>query len=263
MTAAAPAPLSSDPIGALERGNWRLALNLLRDSPERATGLQPRLAAELRSIGRSMAHRAVGDHVRAEYILSDTAQSLSRPGSVLRLLNHTGLPRLALPPDPGLTIKPPLYQTALLVWREQGEIARLRSPGQHRSEMSEDQMTLVLAMVEHLCWVQFDPGTWQGRTPDAEALAIERRIHEAITSQRDGLLASATDIRRLRVARSGAMSKTVWDHVGRYIGLRRLAMAELARRPRPPWTAAKAPDGMPARTGALLAWMAAQERAAA
>lgn len=259
MTAAAPVPVNSDPISALERGNWRRALSLLRDAPGRATDLDPRLGAELRAIGRSMAHRAVGEHVRAEYFLSGSARSLNRQWPFLRLASHTGLPRLALPSDPPPGTRPPLYLTALLVWREQSEIARLRSPGQDRSEMSEDQSILVLAMVEHLCWVQFDPGTWQGTTPDGEALDIEHRIEELIGSQREGLLASATDIRRLRVPRSGAMSKTVWDHVGRYIGLRRLAMAELARRPRPPWTAAKGPDGMPARTGALLAWMCARE----
>jgi len=256
-----PAPANATPIGALERGDWRSALALLRNARGVGASLDPRLGAELRAIARSMANRAAGDHVRAEFILSGTARNLHQHWPILRLANHGDLVRLArpAPPDPSKAA-PPLYRIGLLAWREQNEIARLRAPIREPPPgLTEDQYTLVLAMVEYLCWVQFDPGTWLSATPDDEAAVVEVRVHELIASPRDGLLRSATDMRRLRGQTAGPMTRAVWDRTNKYLGLRRLAMAELARRPRPPWTATDGPAGIAPRTGALLAWTAAQE----
>jgi hypothetical protein len=170
---------------------------------------------------------------------------------------------LALPPEPDAgSPAHRMFRTVRLIWREQGELARLRQQaGERPAGLTADRHVLVLAFVEYLCWLQFDTGTWLADIPDdEEAAAVDTGIAEFLNSPRDCLLRSATEVRRLHRPAAGGMTRAVWDRANQYRGLRRLAMQELARRPAPPWTEQARPNGAPARSGARLAWEAARER---
>ncbi len=260
MSATPKAP--ADPISALERGDWRAALNLLRQTQRFGTAQDAMLDVELRTIARSMADRAAGFHVSAWSKLAIASSNLHHQRAALPTLANGGnVIRLALPAsvDPHSAALP-AFRTVRLIWREQSELAQLRRcASEPPAGLTEDQHLLVLAVVEYLCWVQFDPGTWLRESPDDEAAAVEARVGELVVKPREGLLRSATDVRRLRRPTAGAMTRAVWDRANQYGGLRRLAMHELGRRSEPPWTESKGSDRIPARTGAMLAWRAAQE----
>ncbi len=255
----------ADPIRALERGNWRTAIDLLRQVDPAATPHDVLLGADLRTIARSMARRAAGDHGEAWTTLAIASSSLHRRQPNLPVVpsNGTGVVRLALPPEPDAgSAAHRTFRTVRLIWREQSELARLRhQAGERPAGLTADRYVLVLAFVEYLCWLQFDTGTWLAEIPaDEEAAAVDDSIAEFLNSPRDCLLRSATDVRRLHRPAAGGMTRAVWDRANQYRGLRRLAMLELARRPAPPWTEqSKQPNGVPARTGARLAWQAARE----
>jgi hypothetical protein len=251
----------SAPVEALELGDWRGASVMLHDPNGVIDGLGPRLGVALRVIARSMAWRAAGSPGRASALLSDAALSLR-----VRLPVQPGPDGLiALPSAP----KPdgPAYQAwrvVRLVWREQRELAWLRTrTTQHPPDLTPDQHILVLAVVEYLCWVQFDRGTWlvessDTATRDREIADVESRIEELLTRPRDALLRCATELRRLNGQKSGDMTRAVWDRGHSYRGLRNLAIQELADRPPPPWTQPAPPDDVPARAGACTAWQSAR-----
>jgi hypothetical protein len=258
------APAEADPIRCLEDGDWRTGLALLLAPPPAGLALDAMLAVELRTIARSLADRAGGHHVAAWTGLGVAAANLHRQRPAFPVLPDSAgdAVRLALPAEP--TADGPARQAwriVRLIWREQGELARLRryASATPPEGLTRDRYILVLAVVEYLCWVQFDPATWLRDPPDDRAaIAAAESVDELWGTPRSGLLRSATDLRRLLGQESGDMTRPVWDSIGKYCGLRRLALRELARRSPPPWTdLAAGSTTTPARVGAWLAWTAA------
>ncbi|MEU4193143.1 hypothetical protein AB0E69_14685 [Kribbella sp. NPDC026611] len=246
MTGEAAVPTSTPAdllaVQALESGNWRSALGVL-GSGQVADAY---LGANLRTVARAMGFRAAGDHGQAWDALGKAAAGMVRRQPGLPQLPSGDGVRLALPPEyPGLG-----YRALRLIWREQGELSRLRRQAAHRPNgMTPDRYMLVLAFVEYLCWVELDLETTL-LPPDQHVVLRDRR--------RDGFLASATSLRRLHNPAAGDMTRAVWDRADQYHGLRRLAMLELAARGAPPWTEVAAPEGCPVRNGARIAWTMAQ-----
>jgi hypothetical protein len=244
-------------IDSLELGNWRKAWQILSDGGV----ADAYIGADLRTVARAMSYRAAGEHGRAWTTLGIAAASVHRRQPAVPVLPGKGLDvvRLALPPDPGEQAGA-AFRTVRLIWREQGELSRLRRQAAETPVgLTQDRHTLLLAFVEYLCWVECDRESWmQEEPPDDESAAMDARIHEFRERRRDGFLRSATELRRLDRPRAGGMTRAVWDRAGQYYGLRRMAMDELASRPPPPWVESAAPAGTPARKGARLAWTMAQ-----
>ena len=246
-------------IDALEFGNWRRALEVLRDG----NLTDAYLGADLRTVARAMSYRAAGEHGLAWRTLGIAAASVHRRQRAIPVLpaRDGEVVRLALPPAPA--VEGPaasVFRTVRLIWREQGELSRLRSQAAERpSGLTQDRHILLLAFVEYLCWVECDRETWlQESTADGGSAAVEARIDEFRDRRREGFLRSATELRRLHRPSAGGMTRPVWDRADQYVGLRRLALHELASRPPPPWTESATPAGCPARKGALRAWQIAQ-----
>ncbi|MFG1627644.1 hypothetical protein [Kribbella sp. NPDC049227] len=252
---AAPGEIAA--INELELGNWRTAWRILAagDLTDAYTG------ADLRTIARAMSYRAAGDFSLAWSALGVAAASVHRrqPGIPVASPQGTDVVRFALPPDPGPRAGA-AYRTVRLIWREQGELHRLRRQAAERPiGMTQDRHILLLAFVEYLCWVECDRESWlQEAATDDESASVEARIHEFRERRREGFLRGATDLRRLDRPTAGVMTRTVWDRIDQYYGLRRLAMQELGRRPAPPWVDSVVPEGTPARKGASVAWTMAQ-----
>jgi hypothetical protein len=240
-------------IDALEFGNWRTARRILSEG-----GLTDAyIGADLRTVARAMSYRAAGDHGLAWTTLGIAAASVHRrqPGVPVLLAKGLDVVRLALPPEPGGNAGA-AFRTVRLIWREQGELSRLRrQAAEHPIGQTQDGHTLLLAVVEQMCWIEFDRETWlQETAPEEEGV----RIDELRERRRDGFLRSATELRRLHRPTAGQMTRAVWDRADKYCGLRRMATYELASRPPPPWVESVSPAGTPARKGAQIAWTIAQ-----
>jgi hypothetical protein len=257
-------------IEALELGNWRKASRILHED-----GLPDAyLAAVLMRVARAMSHRAAGEHSLAWTILGGAAAQLRRLHSRLPCLsvNETGLVddipswpgevvRLALPPKPAAGGEAELvFRSVRLIWREQQELSDLfRRIAERSTDLTPATHILVLAFVEYMCWVRHDPGTWTRAMPvDEEAAAVEERIDGLRDGLRTEFLRSATDLRRLRYPAAGEMSLMVWSVGGKYNGLQRLAILELARRSAPPWIDSAKPADCPFRLGSVNAWQFAR-----
>ena len=249
----------------LELGCWREASRILDE-----VGLSDAyLTAILMGVARAMSYRAAGDHGLAWATLGVAAARMHRryPRLPLQSVNETGeeddipswpgeVVRLALPRQPAAGGDAELvYRAVQLIWREQGELSDLfRWSAEPPSGLTADKHILVLAFVEYMCWVRHDPGTWTRTAPaDEEAAAVEERIGELRDGLRAAFLRSATDLRRLRRPDAGEMSRMVWNGAGKYNGLQRLAILELARRSAPPWVDSAKPADCPARQSALNA----------
>ncbi|MEU4292943.1 hypothetical protein AB0E63_32360 [Kribbella sp. NPDC026596] len=244
-------------IAALELGNWRTARRILSEGEL----TDAYIGADLRTVARAMSYRAAGEHGRAWTTLGIAAASVHRRQPALPVLPAKGLDvvRLALPPDPGEQAGA-AFRTVRLIWREQGELSRLRrQAAESPIGLTQDRHILLLAFIEYLCWVECDRESWLQETPpDDDSASVEARIDEFRERRRDGFLRSATDLRRLQRPTAGGMTRAVWDRADQYFGLRRMAMEELARRLPPPWGESATPAGTPRRKGAQLAWMMAQ-----
>jgi hypothetical protein len=241
-------------IGALESGNWRTALRVLGAGRV----VDAYLGTNLRTVARAMAFRAAGEHGRAWETLGIAAAGIARRQPGVPVVT-TDVVRLALPPEhAGLA-----FRTIRLIWREQSELSSLRSLAADRpSGMPQDRHILVLAVVEYLSWLELDLDTSLTElAADEGRPLVGQQLSELRDRRREGFLRSATDLRQLPLPRAGTMTKTVWGRAGGYHGLRRLALLELAERPEPPWTDSPAPASCPARTGARMAWMLAQQAA--
>ncbi|WP_410789086.1 hypothetical protein [Kribbella sp. C-35] len=252
-SSASPAIAAGDleAIGALESGNWRIALRML-GAGRVADAF---LGTNLRTVARAMAFRAAGEHGRAWETLGIAAAGIARHQPGVPVVT-TDVVRLALPPEHA----GPAFRTVRLIWREQSELSNLRSLAADRpSGMPQDRHILVLAFVEYLSWLELDLDTslTELATDEGRPL-VGQQLSELRDRRREGFLRSATDLRQLPLPRAGTMTKTVWGRAGGYHGLRRLALLELAERPEPPWTDSPAPASCPARTGARMAWMLAQ-----
>jgi hypothetical protein len=250
----------TDPILALEIGDWRTAQRLLRNDRL----YDAMLGAELRTIARAMAYRAAGRHSSAWSTLAITSANLRRRNPVLPVLRSSGIDatQLALPPEPEFgSMSWPAYRTIRLICREQGELRLLRrQAGESPVGLTEDRRILVLAFIEYLCWVEFDLDTWAPKCPaDEETAACEIGIAELADRRRDTFLRSASDLRRFSRPTAGGMTKSVWSRVGQYGGLRWLALSELATRPEPSWTEPAMSGRLPVRLWAQNAWQAAQK----
>jgi len=251
-------------IGALELGDWREALRILQHSGP----ADAHLAAVLHRVARAMSFRAAGDHGLAWAILGVAATRMLDQYTDLPCLavNETGdvdgipswpgeVERLALPPRPSFGGHAELvYRSVRLIWREQHELSYLFQRVAERSvELTPATHILVLSFVEYMCWVRHDPSTWTAPVEE-EPLDAEKRIAELRDGLRVGFLRSATDLRRLNQPAAGDMSLMVWNDSGRYNGVQRLAILELARRPAPPWVGLSKPVDCPARLSAVNAW---------
>jgi hypothetical protein len=169
--------------------------------------------------------------------------------------------RLALPAEPPAGGHAELvFRTVRLIWREQQELSDLFRRSVERSTgLSPAMHILVLAFVEYMCWVRHDPGTWtKTEAVDEEAAAVELRIDALRDGLRADFLHSATDLRRLRQPAAGEMSLMIWNNGGKYNGLQRLAILELARRSAPPWVDSARPADCPVRLSAVSAWQFAR-----
>ncbi|GAA3573379.1 hypothetical protein [Kribbella ginsengisoli] len=249
----------TDPILALEIGEWRTAQRLLR-ADRRYDAM---LGAELRTIARAMAYRAAGEHGAAWSTLVVTAANLRRRFPKLPVLRPNGIDaiQLALPPEPEPgSAGRPLYETIRLICREQGELRLLRrQAGESGGGLTEDRRILVLAFIEAVCWVELDLDTWAPKNPpDDEIVVQETRIAELADRRRDAFLRSASNLRRLARPTAGDMTKSVWDRADQYCGLRYLALSELAGRPQPPWSEPALLGRLPVRTWAQNAWQMAR-----
>lgn len=249
----------TDPILALEIGEWRSAQRLLR-ADRRYDGM---LGAELRTIARAMAYRAAGEHESAWNALAVTAASFRRQFPRLPVIRPNGIDaiQLALPLEPELgSPGRPAYDTIRLICREQGELRQLRRQASESSTgLTEDRRILVLAFIEAVCWVELDLDTWAPKSPpDDEVALLETRIAELADRRRDAFLRSASNLRRLARPAAGDMTKSVWDRADQYCGLRWLALSELAGRPVPPWSEPALSGRLPVRTWAQNAWQMAR-----
>ena len=244
-------------IAALELGNWRTAWRILSEGEL----TDAYVGADLRTVVRAMSYRAAGEHGRAWATLGIAAASVHRRQPAVPVVPAKGpdVVRLALPPDPGEAAGA-AFRTVRLIWREQGELSRLRRQAAVPSiGLTQDRQILLLTVVESMCWGECDRETWLQMTPaDDESARVEALIDEFRDRRREGFLRSATDLRRLHDPEAGGMTRAVWDRAGQYYGLRRMALEELASRPPPPWVDSATPGGTPARKGAQLAWMMAQ-----
>jgi hypothetical protein len=257
-------------IEALELGNWRKASRILHE----AELLDAYLATTLMRVARAMSYRAIGEHSRAWTTLGGAALQLRRrhPRLPCLAVNDTGqiddvpswpgeVERLALPPKPAAGGDAELiFRAVRLIWREQQELSELFQRIAERSaELTPATHILVLAFVEYMCWVRHDPATWTKAAPvDEEAAAVEERIDALRDGLRAEFLRSATDLRRLRYPSAGEMSLMVWSNGGKYNGLQRLAIRELARRPEPPWAGPGKPADCPSRLSSVNAWQFAR-----
>jgi hypothetical protein len=257
-------------IEALELGNWRKASRILHD----ADLPDAYLAVVLMRVARAMSYRAVGEFSLAWTTLGGAAGQLRRrlPGLPLLSVNETGLvddipswpgevERLALPTKPATGGRAELvYRSVRLIWREQQELSDLfRRIAERSTELTPATHVLVLAFVEYMCWVRHDPGTWTKTAAiDEEAAALELRIDALRDGLRADFLRSATDLRRLHQPAAGEMSLMVWNNGGKYNGLQRLAILELARRSAPPWVDSAKPDDCPVRLSSTSAWQFAR-----
>jgi hypothetical protein len=257
-------------IEALELGNWRKASRILYDVdlPDAY------LAVVLMRVARAMSYRAVGEFRLAWTTLGGAAGQLHRrlDGHPRLAVNETGLVdgipswpgevvRLALPPKPPDGGQAELvFRVVRLIWREQQELSDLfRRIAERPIELTPAMHILVLAFVEYMCWVRHDPGTWtKTGAVDEEAAAVEVRIDALRDGLRAGFLRSATDLRRLSQPTAGEMSLMVWNNGGKYNGLQRLAILELARRSAPPWVDSAKPADCPVRLSSISAWQFAR-----
>jgi hypothetical protein len=249
----------TDPIHALEIGEWRTAQSLLRTDRR----YDAMLGAELRTIARAMAYRAAGEHGRAWSALAIAAASLHRRFPWLPVLRANGNDaiQLALPPEPAQdSAGRATYDTIRLICREQGELRFLRKQvNEGKAGLTEDRRILVLAFIEAVCWVEFDLDSWAPKSPpDEEVAGLERHIAELADRRRDAFLRSASNLRRLARPTAGGMTKSVWDRADQYCGVRWLALSELAGRSEPPWTEPALAGRVPVRTWAQNAWQMAR-----
>ncbi|MDX6260074.1 MAG: hypothetical protein QOH84_1762 [Kribbellaceae bacterium] len=246
----------TDPIDALEIGQWRRAQLLLR-SDRRYDAL---LGAELRTIALAMAYRAAGEHGSAWSTLAIAATNLQRRIPRLPVLRSNGNDaiQLVLPPEPEQNSA--VYRTIRLICREQGELRHLRRQvNEGKAGLTEDRRILVLAFIEAVCWVEFDLDAWAPKNPpNADVAVLERHIAELADRRRDAFLRSATNLRRLARPTAGGMTKSVWDRAEQYSGVRWLALSELAGRGEPPWTEPALAGRVPVRTWAQNAWQMAR-----
>ena len=249
----------TDPIHALEIGQWRSAQLLLRTDRR----YDAMLGAELRTIALAMAYRAAGEHIAAWSTLAIAAANLNRRIPRLPVLRSSGNDsiQLALPPEPESDgAGRAAYRTIRLICREQGELRHLRRQvSEGKAGLTEDRRILVLAFIEAVCWVEFDLDAWAPKNPPNEDVAVlERHIAELADRRRDAFLRSASNLRRLARPNAGGMTKSVWDRADQYSGVRWLALSELAGRTEPPWTEPALAGRVPVRTWAQNAWQMAR-----
>jgi hypothetical protein len=245
-------------VAALEAGNWRAAIALLR-----ADGSShDRLTAAANLLALSMFCQAIGDvdaalrHLdAAARILPSTLTREDRANQLI-LVNP---PRLA---DQDPAEHSPAHQTwsvCRIAWREQTELIAIRDRFRLSSRTARDE--LIDACIEYLIWVEFDPWTWRHPNQDQwlRQLGIVVPASFGIPRRKD-MCARASALRKLAIATLGDVSESVWKDIGGYRGLREQALRRMARRPPAAWNRGLAPStqDVPAQRGRSAAWSYAQ-----
>lgn len=237
---------------ALELGHWRAILHPGAACPgEGVAGDKgPVLwAVVLRMVARSMQLQAQGRVQEAWDQLGKAADLL--PAARRRPTSPGDVARAALrPPRTGASADEELTRRiARLVWREQFELAELRTRFAPGLQRARDE--LVEGCIEHLCWVEFDPFVFAYVAPGAAAWDDGT----SVARERSVLCLRSTRLRQFADPTQGALSKSVWIDIGAYRGLCAEAFDRLADRPAPaPWCGTADASGLRVRLGQQRAW---------
>jgi hypothetical protein len=243
-------------LAALEAGDWRAALSDPdpgRPQVHAVGGPAPlvTLAVLIRIVVRSMELQALGEVGAAWERLGEAASRLplrhrrvSRSGTVVRAV-------LAAKPQDAPIEVDLAWRVARVIWREQYELAELRREVALATTARDE---LILACVEHLCWIEFDPFTWhRSRRCGGDRTSVDR--------SRSVLCARGTRLRQFANPRTGAISQSVWRDIGAYRGLCAEALDRLAEQERAaPWCGNAATGDLRVRCGRLRAWEFARKR---
>jgi hypothetical protein len=258
--AAGRSPHLREAVRRLEWGDWRTAGALLHPVQPRVAEPGEELGATLRTITGCQIQQATGDAGLALDSLSAVAERLARARGI-RPAYKDGMAVVQL--DRAPTGEPPLlWLVTRLAWREQNELLELRARAR-RAEDNGVADVAVLATVEYLSRVEFDPWTAQKPThpTEEEFWGYNRHPAEWFARFHDSeLRAMSTGLRQLGGRRKGQVSRPVIYDARGYRGLRQRALRVLADLTSPPWrTAAWDAYAVPNRAGAELAWKYAQD----
>lgn len=245
-------------MDALENGNWRAALRL--------GGPEPRYpVVHLLALG--MEHRAHGRVARSWSCLAQAAAVMPHQPKAARAAVSR---RSADDPRPLF----PTSVSAESVYGQRPDLWRLLLIGRREEEEHRDQrrrirtaerpkrQALIEACIDHLVWVDFDPWTWPTPVPDGVAPHPVPQLPGAIgtgdaettalgETGRTDLLRRASELHHSVHAISGDISRSVWDSLGGYTGVRALALHSLAERG--PWEQQGAGRRCRSRVGCLAA----------
>jgi hypothetical protein len=253
LVAAAPEWLTWS-IDALERGNWRLALQLCgADVVATEAGLVE-LAAILSTTAIGISSLGIGDVAAAIPQFSAAAKMLppifKRPGADDHVL--ASVPPRASSDQPVLSLL--TWGAARILWREQSFVSELLS---WLRENHRPRDCLVEAYSLRMGEVEFSPDFWDRQTRPAGALQVQEP--DPLITRKD-LLRRASWLRKLVLPETGDVSQSVWHDIGGPVGLRAAALSRLGRRSRPLGPETKHPsDPIPIRLGHLRAWECARQ----
>jgi hypothetical protein len=257
---ASQSPRLRQTVERLELGDWRAATALLNPPQPLPAEAEEELAPTLKDLADCQIHRATGDPGLALDVLTRVAVRLARQSGIPPVYYRDGIVSVRLiGGSTAANQEPPLsWLVTRLAWREQTELLELRARAR-RKEASDVAGIAVLATVEYLSWVEFDP--WTPTRPSEDEFGDVNR-HPATwfaKNHHSELQAMSTSLRQLARPTSGGVSRPVIYDAGGYRGLRRSALAVLSDLDRPPWrTPAWDAHDVPNRAGAELAWQYAQ-----
>lgn len=242
-------------LAALEVGDWRAVLQPDSTRPQAQPMSGPealvKLGVVLRIVARSMELQTLGEVAAAWNRLTEAAGRLPIG---LRRVDRSGTVVLAVlgrKPREATVEVDLAWQVARIVWREQYELAGLRREVALATTARDE---LILACVEQLCWIDFDPFTWyRGRRAGRDKTSVGRR--------RSVLCSRGTRLRQFVDPGAGEISQSVWHDVGVYRGLCAEALDRLAeRQAAAPWCGRPVTAELKVRCGRLRAWEFARKR---
>ena len=246
-----PPEWTSLSIRDLEVGDWRRAFILPAGPIVDHDRLQPaHLVVIMRTTADAMRSQATGDidgaasrYGTASAMLPAVIARMSRNGQ-----RHAMVARPATTEDP---IRANGYwKVACVIWREQLLIEELFT---QLNSGSRARDYLIEAYIHFMFELEFLPFACYRPTKEVPA-----PYPETLPS-RDDLCRRATRLRNAAQPKGADVSKSVWDDLGGYRGLRAAALTRLADRPLTPWGGDDpSSEGMPVRLGRLRAWQHAR-----
>jgi len=206
---------------ALDRGDWRtVGARLIHGEPSCGRRETVRLALCLRLIAAGMQKQTVGAPTQAQERLDEAYEAY---------IGATGRGHPGQRPRSGRSAEFVNWRIGVVLQRERAELAALRRLG---LAARRGQQELVIAYVEHLVWVEFDPFSVLPGAQDAGVLGLTPQELERFgVVNRNDLCRRAGELRQFADERTGTVSPRTWQRMGGYRMIRAQALSMLAAEP--------------------------------